>query len=69
MPETKPQSTSTACVAEPVWARLGKLVYIGGMANERNLPLLIIAPQNDFCDLPEAYRPLLATRELLVNVA
>src|SRR3954471_24857846 len=29
------------------------------MARKRTLQLLIIDPQNDFCDLPEAYRPLL----------
>jgi nicotinamidase/pyrazinamidase len=31
-----------------------------GMA-PRNLQLLIIDPQNDFCDLPESYRPELAS--------
>jgi nicotinamidase/pyrazinamidase len=29
------------------------------MTKRRHLHLLIIDPQNDFCDLPEAYRPLL----------
>ena len=26
---------------------------------KRNLHLLVIDPQNDFCDLPDSYRPLL----------
>jgi len=30
------------------------------MTTKQKLQLLIIDPQNDFCDLPEAYRPLLA---------
>jgi nicotinamidase/pyrazinamidase len=30
------------------------------MTTKQKLALLIIDPQNDFCDLPEAYRPLLA---------
>jgi nicotinamidase-related amidase len=33
------------------------------MAASRNLQLLIIDPQNDFCDLPESYRPELASGE------
>ena len=44
------------------------------MARPRKLQLLIIDPQNDFCDLPEAYRPLLpdgtrASSSLPVNGA
>src|SRR5262245_3387713 len=31
------------------------------MMTKRNLHLLIIDPQNDFCDLPEPYRPELSS--------